>query len=228
MSSAPATSTEAGSAPGRARDTLRRNTFLFQDGLMLSATLRGLEVAGLLKPALASDSTLAELRPDLSESAFGYCGWRCDASPAKGGSRADRVSRSRRPRFASPRPATRRSSTGSTTWPPVSSWPHSLIPARRPGRIPGPTTVRSPCMSWWPGRALAGHSTSASPTASVSSSWPTSTAPSPYRRCSRSCVPAPCAARHRGCRTRPRGGTWALCSSSWVGPSLRAPGPRPG
>ncbi len=72
MSSAAATSTGAGPAPRPARDALRRNTFLFQDGLMLSATLRGLEIAGLLEPALARDSTLAELRPDLSDSAFGY------------------------------------------------------------------------------------------------------------------------------------------------------------
>ncbi|MDQ3588062.1 MAG: hypothetical protein M3375_06925 [Actinomycetota bacterium] len=72
MSSPAATGTGAASAPHTARDVLRRNTFLFQDGLMLSATLRGLDVAGLLEPALARDSTLAELRPDLNESGFGY------------------------------------------------------------------------------------------------------------------------------------------------------------
>lgn len=39
---------------------------------MLSATLRGLDVAGLLEPALARGGTLAELRPHLNESGFGY------------------------------------------------------------------------------------------------------------------------------------------------------------
>ena len=64
--------TAGGAAPRPGREALRRNAFLFQDGLVLSVTLRGLDAVGILGPALARERTLVELRPDLSESGFGY------------------------------------------------------------------------------------------------------------------------------------------------------------
>ncbi|MDQ3648160.1 MAG: class I SAM-dependent methyltransferase [Actinomycetota bacterium] len=49
---------------------------------MLSATLRALEATNVLEPALSREGTLADLRPDLTESGFGYLrvGLRCLAS----------------------------------------------------------------------------------------------------------------------------------------------------
>ncbi|HEV2059114.1 MAG TPA: class I SAM-dependent methyltransferase [Solirubrobacteraceae bacterium] len=53
------------------RETLRRLSFLSQDGMVLSATLRGLDAVGLLEPSLAREATVAQLRPGLTKIAFG-------------------------------------------------------------------------------------------------------------------------------------------------------------
>ena len=53
------------------RETLRRLSFLFQDGMVLSSTLRGLDAIGLLEASLNRETTVAQLRPSLTKIAFG-------------------------------------------------------------------------------------------------------------------------------------------------------------
>ena len=53
------------------REALRRLSFLFQDGMVLSATLRGLDAIGLLEASLGQEDTVARLRPGLTRAAFG-------------------------------------------------------------------------------------------------------------------------------------------------------------
>lgn len=53
------------------REALRRLSFLFQDGMVLSATLRGLDATGLLKASLEREDTVAQLSPGLTKHAFG-------------------------------------------------------------------------------------------------------------------------------------------------------------
>ena len=53
------------------RETLRRLSFLFQDGMVLSATLRGLDAVGLLEASLEQEDTVAQLHPGLTRPAFG-------------------------------------------------------------------------------------------------------------------------------------------------------------
>ncbi len=53
------------------REALRRLSFLFQDGMVLSATLRGLDATGLLKASLEREDTVAQLQPGLTKPAFG-------------------------------------------------------------------------------------------------------------------------------------------------------------
>ncbi len=60
------------SVRGAGRGALRRASFLFQDGVALCATLRGIDAIGLLEPSLEADSTLAKLRPDISPTAFAH------------------------------------------------------------------------------------------------------------------------------------------------------------
>ena len=55
----------------RGREALRRLSFLFQDGMVLSATLRGLDAIGLLRASLEREDTVAQLRPGLTKPAFG-------------------------------------------------------------------------------------------------------------------------------------------------------------
>ena len=50
---------------------MRRLSFLFQDGMVLSATLRGLDAVGLLEASLQREVTVAELQPGLTRPAFG-------------------------------------------------------------------------------------------------------------------------------------------------------------
>jgi hypothetical protein len=54
------------------RDALRRLSFLFQDGIVLSATLRGLHEIGLLEPSLAREEPVAALRPGLTQTGFAH------------------------------------------------------------------------------------------------------------------------------------------------------------
>ncbi|MEA2127382.1 MAG: hypothetical protein QOJ85_273 [Solirubrobacteraceae bacterium] len=54
------------------RDALRRQSFLFQDGMVLCATLRGVDAIGLLEPSLEREATVAELRPGLTDSGFAH------------------------------------------------------------------------------------------------------------------------------------------------------------
>jgi SAM-dependent methyltransferase len=73
------------------REALRRLSFLFQDGMVLSATLRGLDAIGLLEASLEREATVAQLRPGMTKPAFGQlrvglrtlaqAGWLAD-SPA--------------------------------------------------------------------------------------------------------------------------------------------------
>ena len=53
------------------REALRRLSFLFQDGMVLSATLRGLDAIGLLAASLQREDTVAQLHPGLTKPAFG-------------------------------------------------------------------------------------------------------------------------------------------------------------
>ncbi|HEV2775652.1 MAG TPA: hypothetical protein VGV90_08685, partial [Solirubrobacteraceae bacterium] len=53
------------------REALRRLSFLFQDGMVLSATLRGLDAIGLLEASLRQEATVAQLRPGVTRPAFG-------------------------------------------------------------------------------------------------------------------------------------------------------------
>ena len=53
------------------RGALRRLSFLFQDGMVLAATLRGLDATGLLKASLEREDTVAQLSPGLTKPAFG-------------------------------------------------------------------------------------------------------------------------------------------------------------
>lgn len=54
------------------REALRRLSFLFQDGVVLAATLRGLQAIDLLGPSLERETTVAQLRPGLTKTAFGH------------------------------------------------------------------------------------------------------------------------------------------------------------
>ena len=56
-----------------ARAAVRRFTFLYQDGLTLAATLRGMEAIGLLRPE-SSDLTIDTMRPDLTPGGFAHLG----------------------------------------------------------------------------------------------------------------------------------------------------------
>ncbi len=60
------------SVRGAGRGALRRASFLFQDGVALCATLRGIDAVGLLEPSLQADSTLAKLRADIEPTAFAH------------------------------------------------------------------------------------------------------------------------------------------------------------
>lgn len=44
---------------------MRRTAFLFDDGVVLCATLRALDDIGLLEPSIAGRATVADLLPDL-------------------------------------------------------------------------------------------------------------------------------------------------------------------
>ena len=57
--------------PAASRESLRRLSFLFQDGMVLCATLRGLDATGLLKASLEREDTVAQLHPGLTKPAFG-------------------------------------------------------------------------------------------------------------------------------------------------------------
>jgi len=60
------------SVRGAGRGALRRASFLYQDGVTLCATLRGIDAAGLLEPSLQAEGTLARLRPDLTATGFAH------------------------------------------------------------------------------------------------------------------------------------------------------------
>jgi hypothetical protein len=57
---------------GTRRDALRRLSFLFQDGLVLATTLRGLDAIGLLEASLEHEETVADLRPGITDTGFGH------------------------------------------------------------------------------------------------------------------------------------------------------------
>jgi len=57
---------------GIGREALRRLAFLFQDGMVLATTLRGLDAIDLLEPSLARPETLSRLRPDLSDTGLAH------------------------------------------------------------------------------------------------------------------------------------------------------------
>jgi SAM-dependent methyltransferase len=54
------------------RGALRRLAFLFQDGMVLATTLRGMDAIGLLVPSLTRAEPLDRLCPDLSDSGFAH------------------------------------------------------------------------------------------------------------------------------------------------------------
>jgi SAM-dependent methyltransferase len=54
------------------RDAMRRQSFLFQDGMVLCATLRGIDAIGLLEPSLEREATVAELCPGLTDGGFAH------------------------------------------------------------------------------------------------------------------------------------------------------------
>lgn len=51
---------------------MRRATFLYQDGVVLCATLRALDELSLIEPSLAGERTVAELLPGAEELGWGY------------------------------------------------------------------------------------------------------------------------------------------------------------
>ena len=53
------------------REALRRLSFLSQDGMVLAATLRGLDEIGLLRASLDREATVGQLRPRVTKPAFG-------------------------------------------------------------------------------------------------------------------------------------------------------------
>ncbi|MFP5364778.1 MAG: hypothetical protein ACLGI5_18825 [Thermoleophilia bacterium] len=54
------------------RDALRRLAFLFQDGMVLATTLRGIDEIGLLGPSLERAETLDRLCPQLTDTGFAH------------------------------------------------------------------------------------------------------------------------------------------------------------
>ena len=54
------------------REALRRLSFLFQDGVVLAATLRGIDAIGLREPSLERTATVAQLSPGMTKTAFGH------------------------------------------------------------------------------------------------------------------------------------------------------------
>lgn len=64
---------------GASRAALRRTNFLYQDGVMLCATVRALDELGILEKSLTGERSVAELYPDISLTGFGYlrAGLRC-------------------------------------------------------------------------------------------------------------------------------------------------------
>lgn len=57
---------------GVGRDALRRLAFLFQDGMVLSTTLRGMDAIGLLEPSLERGEPLDRLCPGLPDTGFAH------------------------------------------------------------------------------------------------------------------------------------------------------------
>jgi len=57
---------------GIGREALRRLAFLFQDGMVLATTLRGLDAIGLLERSLARSETLDRLCPELSDTGLAH------------------------------------------------------------------------------------------------------------------------------------------------------------
>ena len=57
---------------GIGRDALRRLAFLFQDGMVLATTLRGMEAIDLLAPSLARAEPLDRLCPGLTDTGFSH------------------------------------------------------------------------------------------------------------------------------------------------------------
>jgi SAM-dependent methyltransferase len=57
---------------GIGRDALRRVAFLFQDGMVLASTLRGLDAIDLLERSLEGRHTLAQLCPELSDTGLAH------------------------------------------------------------------------------------------------------------------------------------------------------------
>lgn len=57
---------------GIGRDALRRLAFLFQDGMVLATTLRGMDAIGLLAPSLRHAEPLDRLCPDLTDTGFAH------------------------------------------------------------------------------------------------------------------------------------------------------------
>jgi hypothetical protein len=54
------------------REALRRLAFLFQDGMVLATTLRGLDAIDLLERSLARSETLDRLCPDLGDTGLAH------------------------------------------------------------------------------------------------------------------------------------------------------------
>ena len=57
---------------GIGRDALRRLAFLFQDGMVLATTVRGMDAIGLLAPSLARAEPLDRLCPELTDTGFSH------------------------------------------------------------------------------------------------------------------------------------------------------------
>jgi SAM-dependent methyltransferase len=57
---------------GSGRDALRRLSFLFQDGIVLCTTLRGLDAIDLLEPSLAREEPVSQLCPAMTETGFAH------------------------------------------------------------------------------------------------------------------------------------------------------------
>ena len=54
------------------RSAMRRTVFLYDDGIVLSATMRALDELGILEPSLAEPRSVRELYPEIRAGGFGY------------------------------------------------------------------------------------------------------------------------------------------------------------
>ena len=150
---------------------MRRTVFLYDDGIVLCATLRALEEIGVLERSLARRSSLAELLPDVVPSGIGYMraglrslageGW-ISFTPALDPAEIF---------IEWNELAAKPSATAPITWRWESSWRGSRAPHRMPGRGLGALNSCAGSTGWPSVARSAGRSTAARRCPRRSRSW---------------------------------------------------------